>query len=236
MNTPNTAALRAALLQTISELPTKVTAGNVSFLQSRSTPAGGGYTNQNPRLAKWAGETLAKFDSYTKSLKTTAHPQSAQPLPDNHPKNLTPADLYWIQNLPKDPTQIPFRDASRLAQLAHHISAMQNPSDANLIASIWEPVRDHHDRRQADALIHNAKLALPDIAGSTKDVLADMIRAELPQLTESEATLRASDLIRAATERRTRAAEKIRAQGEQTLAEAEARTRARTALTIDEAA
>lgn len=109
---------------------------------------------------------------------------------------LSPADLMWIDRLPRNPEQVSHDDAVTLAGLAREVSSMTSPSDARLIQSVWEPVREVHDRRsaQADAA---AAAATPDpnVPSSTLAALADSIEAEVPGLTHAEALQRAGTAL-----------------------------------------
>lgn len=126
------------------------------------------------------------------------HPADmARRLPASSPNSvaksgLSPADMMWIDRLPRDPEQVSHDDAVVLAGLASQVSSMTNPSDARLIESVWTPVREVHDRRsaQADAAAA-AATPTPSVPSSTLAALADSIVAEVPGLTHPEALQRA---------------------------------------------
>lgn len=126
------------------------------------------------------------------------HPADmARRLPASSPNSvaktgLSPADLMWIDRLPRDPEQVSHDDAVTLAGLAREVSPMTNPADSRLVASVWTPVREVHDRRsaQVDAAAAAATPA-PNVPSSTLAALADSIESEVPGLTHAEALQRA---------------------------------------------
>lgn len=124
-----------------------------------------------------------------------AHPERMPTGAKRGDTPLSPVELAWLQRLPQDPTQVPFRDAQTLAGLSQAIRPSTNPADARFVASVWEPVKDIHDRAESAVRAENAAQPLPPIPSSALGALADAIMHETPDLTPGEALARASAVI-----------------------------------------
>lgn len=112
-------------------------------------------------------------------------------------RELSPADLLWLQRLPTDPERVTDDDARTLSAMAAEVAP---PGDKRLVKSIFDPVRRLHDRRQAEAELANLRAATPrPVPSAAQSVLADAILSETPGLTTDEAMSRARAAIQTAT-------------------------------------
>ena len=109
---------------------------------------------------------------------------------------LAASDIAWLNRLPSDPAAVSYDDAVQLAGIAKASSAFTNRSDARLVQSIWQPVKEVHDTRAAEAALRNAqsKPSFQETPG-LREALADAIAAEVPNLTPEEAWQRAQRMI-----------------------------------------
>ena len=124
------------------------------------------------------------------------HPgQAAGAVAPGSDKPLSPADLAWLQRLPRDPAAITWEDARDVAKLAQSIGKFTNPSDARLVHSIWEPLRVLHDRRLAQAELKAAEQPLPKVPSSAVGALATALQAELPQHSADEVMTRTERML-----------------------------------------
>lgn len=120
------------------------------------------------------------------------HPvDSVRPVLNRQP--LTVGEVAWLSSLPTDPEQVSYKAACQLAQLAARVaSSMSIPaSDRQLVADRWEPVQDAYDRREAEHLKARQYPTLPDPTVA----LAHLIAAETDELSDSERTFRARELV-----------------------------------------
>lgn len=188
--------------------PSGLSAGRLAFLTHRESTAPDRTTKQMEFLAD----------------ARTLHPREAAeaPPPYQHPGvrpadprrgggPLSPVEMAWLNRLPADPATTSFADAETLAALVKDVSPTKHPIDAKLVASHWDPVRDVHDANSARVDIVNARAQnLPPIPASALPAAADVIAAENPELTVSEALHRGSKLVDAASnERRTAKQDRI---------------------------
>ncbi|AUZ88529.1 hypothetical protein CVO76_13450 [Arthrobacter agilis] len=148
-------------------------------------------------------------------------------------ESLSPSDLIWIQRLPTDPAKITFQDATRLAHLSRYLNSVENPSDSNLLQSVWMPVKEYHDRRQAVALAHNANLPPANLHLESVHALRDIIRTEMPGISEAAADAEATELMRKAELRRRNHASSLIERVEAIRAGADESEAKRTALVND---
>lgn len=155
-----------------------------------------------PRSHQQFAEDMANLP--TPHTASVAHPEDAVRGAARNTKALAPADLAWLDRLPRDPSAVPFTDATALAGMAQGIATAQpaGASDRRLIDAVWQPVKAHHDRRVADAAMANARQPLPPIPPSALPALSDAVAAEVPQLRDDEVLARAQDLLRTALEER----------------------------------
>lgn len=108
---------------------------------------------------------------------------------------LTDSDRMWLARLPTDPKQIRWEDAVALAELVASVDSMAHPSDARLLASIWEPVDALHSRRVAEQRLANTRRPLPAIPDGAVDVVAEALAGEVDGLTEQEVRARAAQML-----------------------------------------
>lgn len=181
----------------ISTPPSGVTAGSLAFLSQREQ-------NAPDRTSK----QLAFLDDATALHPRTAgqttpayqHPgvRAADPRRGGGP--LSPVEMAWLARLPVDPSQVPFTDAEALSSLVKDVSPITHPIDAKLVASHWDPVRDVHDENSARRDIANTMgQVLPPIPASALPAAGEVVAAENPALSPSEALHRGSQLVDAAS-------------------------------------
>jgi hypothetical protein len=223
---------KKTVLDLMSEMPSTLDPGRARSIAVTHADSMGGVQTS---IRNWSKAADAGFQKYAEQLRSTNHPEDARlGLDDTRiTDHLSPADLIWIQGLPKDPTQVPFEDATRIAMLTKQVDRYEHPSDAHLLRSVWAPIKTHHDRRKADALAHNAAIPLPDLEHDSAVVVAEYIRQETPELRQEEALLRARELVQEAKAKRASAAASIAAQADQLHAEVAEREAGRTALVKD---
>lgn len=135
---------------------------------------------------------------------SVVHPEDAVRGQERQHKALAPADLAWLDRLPRDPSAVPFTDATTVAAMSRGLTASQpaGSPDRRLIDTVYAPIKAHHDQRVADAALANARQPLPPVPSSALPALADAIAAEVPALTDGEVMARAGDLHRQALEER----------------------------------
>jgi hypothetical protein len=123
---------------------------------------------------------------------------------------LSAADVAFLQGVPSDPVKVSGDEAVRLAQLAQHTTGIDVPAgDRLLVERAFAPVRAHHEAMakaselravagQSDAPLVGesvlravAQRRADDVAG----VLAQVVQAETPELTDTEARLRARQAL-----------------------------------------
>lgn len=145
---------------------------------------------------------------------------------------LTPAELAWLDRLPRDPSLISHADAKTLATLTSSLRGTETTADSRLLRSIFAPVREMHDRNQAEVDLRNAQHQQPPIPSTALGALADAIHAETPDLEHGEALTRSSKLLQAAADKRANARALAVQQAQDKLDAAKEQTRARTAVTL----
>lgn len=93
---------------------------------------------------------------------------------------LTASDLMWLERLPRDPAEVTEDQAKELANLAARVEPRS--SDARLVQSIFEPVRERYQARTTEALVgRQQKLAPPRPPDYGLTLLAEAIaRDEAP--------------------------------------------------------
>jgi hypothetical protein len=141
-------------------------------------------------------------------------PASVERLP------LSPADIAWIDRLPKEPTEISAEDLRTLTTLAGRAAS---EGDRRLLETILGPIRAHHDRLERRSRLEDtiAKASRPhqrngDVEGLAISVLAERLHQETPELTEGEAEARARQALRERWDRAEQLRqEKLRAAKEQ---------------------
>jgi len=210
-----------------------------------STPSGGSAGSLAFLARREKGKATVKQTAYLKdaqqqhpvgtapTAQTYDHPGQlayhSKPRPDGA---LTPTELAWLQRLPADPAHTSYDDATALGQLAANLSPMKQPTDHRLVQSYWAPVKDHHDRNQADVTLSNARATpLPPVPDSTLPALVEAVTTEHPELTPGEATGRAKTMLAEATTKRGDARAQAIANAKDKLAALDDATRARSAVT-----
>jgi hypothetical protein len=147
---------------------------------------------------------------------------------------LTPADLMWLDRLPRDPAQASFDDARRLASMEAGLREGKAPaSDRRLLASIWEPIRSVHDRKAAEIALRNAQQPLPQVPSDALDALVDAVSAETPELHDDEVVVRAGRMLHEALNTRSQVREAAIEAATRQLNELDAAQQARFAPTRD---
>jgi hypothetical protein len=121
-------------------------------------------------------------------------PESVQRVP------LSPADIAWLDRLPKEPTEISSEDLRTLTTMAGRAAS---DGDRRLLETILGPVRAHHDRLERRSRLEDtiAKASLShqrdkDVEHLAISVLAERLHQETPELTEGEAEARARQALR----------------------------------------
>lgn len=118
---------------------------------------------------------------------------------------LSPTDLAWLSRLPTDPAQISYNDAVELAALARASSTFADRSSARLIQSVWAPVKEVHDAREAEVALRNAQRPMIQAPSTVLGGLAETVAQENPTLQFDEATMRANNMLREALDKRSAA-------------------------------
>lgn len=125
---------------------------------------------------------------------TMPRPSGRQPGGTGEPQPLEPGDLVWLQRLPSDPAKISDEDAAYIATLARE--ARPGSSDARLLKSILDPIRRHHDKRQAQVELRNHDATKPrPTPRNARAVLAAAVLRETNDLDDDEAHTRARRMI-----------------------------------------
>lgn len=139
-------------------------------------------------------------------------------------KELTPADLAWLSSLPTDPYKVSYADASQLAQLVNNLSSDAPATNRQLLAHHWEPVRDAHDRRQAQHALSRTYVNLPDPTGA----IAGIVGIETNELSPTECTLRGQEITETINRAMVDNRHRDRAYANSIIAEVDRRVRERT--------
>jgi hypothetical protein len=106
---------------------------------------------------------------------------------------LAPADIAFLERLPTDPEQVTAQQARQLAGLAATIK--RGTPDRRLLDAVWQPVKDLHDRRAAEAALARVSRPLPAIPDSAVDAIADALLDRQPDLGRAEARARAERML-----------------------------------------
>jgi hypothetical protein len=224
-----TSKIKDSILEVLANPPSIGLAAKARAIYRVQKYVTGSYPPES--LRKWSEKAQEEIEKCSANAREAMHPLQA--MPDRAVQKmdkLSPSDLIWIQRLPTDPAKIPFQDAARLGQLAKHVA---DASDRNLLQSVWLPVKEHHDRRQAEALAHNANLAPANLFLESVQALGDIIRNEMPTLSQAGAEEEARELIRQAETRRRNYAAAALARVDAIKAEADKSEAKRTALVND---
>jgi hypothetical protein len=113
---------------------------------------------------------------------------------------LSPADIAWLDRLPKEPTEIDAKDLRTLTAMAGRAAS---DGDRRLLETILSPIRAHHDRLERRSRLQDTitEASRPhqrnkDVEQLAISVLAERLRQETPELTEAEAEARARQALR----------------------------------------
>jgi len=216
------------IVKAVTSTPSGGSAGSLAFLARREK---GKATFKQTAFLKDAQQqhpvgTAPTAQTYDHPGRLAYH---SKPRPEGP---LTPTELAWLQRLPTDPTHTSYDDATALGQLAAGVSKMQHPVDARLVHSYWAPVKDHHDRNEADVTLANTRATpLPPVPASTLPALVEAVTAEHPELSAGEATGRAKAMLGEATTKRGDARAQAIADAKDTLSALGDAARARGAVT-----
>lgn len=163
---------------------------------------------------------------------TYAHPADDPRARSVKPVNgLTPSDMAWISRMPTDPAAVPFDDAVALAGLASGLSTFKHPSDARLVQSVWQPVKEIHDANAARVALDQAQTPVPNVPSSALSALTDAIAAEVPQLDSTEAVARAGAQLGDTLDKRATARQNKVTDARAAIAQASEAAARRTAVT-----
>lgn len=207
----------------VSKPLTGVTRGRAMALERRERRQGSVGTQRTREfLAQMAAAPVPTLDTYT-------HPAVGYPQRlDSGP--LSPAEMAWLERLPREPAQITFDDAQALASLSASISSMKNRSDRRLVDSVWTPVKELHDRNAAQVQLRNAQRT-PTTIPNALPALADAIAAAEPSLEPGEAIGRAGRALESAQRSRLERREQAIFDADSTLHDLDASIERRTAVT-----
>ena len=159
------------------------------FLEQARKPNSG-----TPKTRELLTELATPQASRTKVAHPLQHATRAQYRRDQD-DDLSPAELMWLQRLSLDPTQISFPDAARLAALTQSVSRVQAPASARLLDSIWQPVKEVHDRRVAEAQRANAAEPLTRIPSVALGAVAELIEQQNEGLDDLAIASKAREVI-----------------------------------------
>ncbi len=216
------------IVKAVTSTPSGGSAGSLAFLARREKGKG---TVKQTAFLKDAQQqhpvgTAPTVQAYDHPGRLAYH---SKPRPDGP---LTPTELAWLQRLPADPAHTPYDDAAALGQLAANLSPMKQPTDHRLVQSYWAPVKDHHDRNQADVTLANARSTpVPPVPPSALPALAEAVTAEHPELSPGESAGRAKAMLDEATTKRADARAQAIANAKDKLAALDDATRTRSAVT-----
>lgn len=184
--------------------PNLLGAGKLAYLADRERQGTRGWTAKSEQLLR---DLQAAHPGVTnaKTALTYQHPETAARGADLRRGGgpLSPVETAWLTRLPTDPSTVPHADATALAALAKSVSPIDHPMDARLVDSVWQPVKEHHDRNAADVALSNARALKPNpVPSSVLPAMAEAVKAENDQLSDGEAISRADALIAAAVRKR----------------------------------
>lgn len=214
------------LTDLLAQPVTQVTRGRAMAMRQRAGNGSQAATAQQRLLDDYRAAPIEPPETYP-------HP-AAPPVGNRKDKGpLTQAETTWLtRTFPpgQDPATVPHQDARALAALGSGVSPVTDPADARLVASIWDPIKAHHDGRQAQVAIRNAR-PQPPIPTSALPALAATVGAENPGLRPDEAIGRAGELVRTAADRREQARQDAIASAKHTQKRVAAASHDRTAPT-----
>jgi len=220
------------ILDLVSQNPSHALKGKIAYHQRAQRTSMNAFNGPDSHK-RLLDDLAAQCETLPPPTVTTyAHPaddpraRSVKPV-----DGLTPADLAWINRLPNDPAQVPFTDAVSLAGLASGVSAFKHPSDARLVESVWQPVKEIHDANAARVALDQAQTPVPNVPSSALSALTDAIAAEVPQLDSTEAVARAGAQLRDTLDKRTAARDSKVADAKAAIAQASEAAARRTATT-----
>ncbi len=146
---------------------------------------------------KWEAQRLADTTSVAGSRNPAAVVDAPEPV-ERVP--LSPADLAWIDRLPKNPTEISPEDLRTLTDLAGRAAS---PGDRRLLETILGPIREHYNRQERREHLKHVIARASQVPQRDRhlenraiSLLADRLRKEIPELTEGEAEGRARQELR----------------------------------------
>lgn len=172
----------------------QMAAGYAMAQLSRAKRPGSGATVAQIR---WL-EQMAQSRRSRPQVRVPAHPQDSATRARyrrNPDEELSAVELAWLDRLPRDPAQVRFEDAERLAALAGSISSMNAPQSARLVDAVWEPVKALHDRRVAAARLERAQQPVTSVSNEATQALADSLAQELEGVSEAGLVLHAREML-----------------------------------------
>jgi len=180
---------------------TRATQGEVEA-RKRALRAVAAYSPRRERF-------LAECDAVPPSSRGTyVHPAgtatSVNYRRENGQEELTPAELVWLQRLPLDPQEVTHEDAARLAGMQSTLSPMKAPSSYQLVSSVWQPVKELHDLREAQQNLEVLQPGLPPVPESASSALAEALQEEHPDWPASAVAAHAEELLAEAADVRAR--------------------------------
>lgn len=208
--------------------------GHVQAVRRGIKARGGQYPVPAPGLERLLHDSAEKKRVVRASHQHPGRDPRAQNGAQPRTTGLSPAEVAWLQNLPKDPAQVAYADAVQLARLARTLrptsgnGGEERRGDLRLVHQVYAPVEELHDRLLAKAELSNAQASRPEVPHSALGAVAEAIGSEVPGLRENEALQRASEAIadRAASHEADRRQRIVEA--ERKLATVDAATEART--------
>lgn len=143
-----------------------------------------------------AAAPVTELDSY-------AHPGVRQPgepaLAGMSKGPLTQSEELWLNQLSGDPGALTHTEARTvLAMESRHLP----PDQARWLATIAGPLRAHHDRAAAGAVLKNAMQPNAPLPASTIPALAEALVNETPGLSPGDAIAHASEVLNGVTAQR----------------------------------
>ncbi len=182
-------------MTTIKELNALLGGGSTSrgtaiFLAQKLKREGG-----SPALRQLCDELISRrVEKPTLPPHPEQHTARGRYLRDSD-EELSPVELVWLQRLPRDPKDVTFEEAARLAALAGSISPTKAPSSARLVESVWEPVKALHDKRLAEAKLEQARQPLPSIPDGGLQAITELLVREHPDVSENALSVHAQELL-----------------------------------------
>lgn len=182
-------------MTTIKELNALLGGGSTSrgtaiFLAQKLKREGG-----SPALRRLCEELIGqRIEKLTMPSHPQQHAGRERYLRDND-EELSPVELVWLQRLPRDPKEVTFEEAARLASLAASINTLKAPSSARLVESVWEPVKALHDKRVAEAQLERARQPLPSIPDGALDAVTELLARDHPGVSEGALQFQAQELM-----------------------------------------